>query len=81
MAESITFTFRGTQYTLTRAQVVASVDGVTPSGKGSHVAKISGSWYPVNQAFSLAIGVARADCQLLVSRDKLSQLGFELGER
>jgi len=78
----IRFTLNSHRYELSDDDVRARLADVIPEPIRKHSVCIGGVWYPVKQAFEVAIGVPRTDYVSLTARRHLEALGFELrGER
>ena len=78
MPERITFTVNGTQFTMSRGDVIAALDGVPPEPIRSHSVVVTDTHYPVKQAFGAATGLDRLDFTSAIARRNLDRLGFEL---
>lgn len=55
------FTLNGTRYELSSDVVEARLVGVMPEPIREHAAQVNGVWYPVKQAFEVAVGVPRSE--------------------
>ncbi len=74
------FTLNGREHELTRDHVDHHLRGVTPEPIRKLAVKIAGTWFPVNQAFEAATGVARASFISHTARRHLAALGYEVTE-
>lgn len=74
------FTLNGQRYELNRAVVEGRLSGVTPEAVQKHSVQVGGTWFPVVQAFEVAVGVSRADFTSKAARRHLLALGFEMAD-
>ena len=74
----VVFTLKGRRYELTRDQVATRLEGLRPEGIQTHAVKVGESWYPVLQAFEVAIETSRAAFNTYTARRHLANLGFEV---
>ncbi|MBJ7353976.1 MAG: hypothetical protein JHC98_04050 [Thermoleophilaceae bacterium] len=72
------FTLNGTRYEVSSDVAQSRLDGVVPEAIREHAVQVNGVWYPVKQAFEVAVGVPRADFISHTARRHLSALGFPL---
>ena len=72
------FTLRGTRYELSRELVESRLHGVAPAAIREHAVEVNGVWYPVKQAFEVAVGVPRSEFISHAARRHLATLGFPL---
>lgn len=70
------FTLNGTRYELSSEVVEARLAGVVPDPIREHAVQVNGVWYPVKQAFEIAVGVPRSEFISHAARRHLSTLGF-----
>lgn len=75
------FTLNGTRYELSSDVVEARLAGVVPEPIREHAAQVNGVWYPVKQAFEVAVGVPRSEFISHTARRHLATLGFRSTER
>ncbi|MFT3872690.1 MAG: hypothetical protein QM714_08600 [Nocardioides sp.] len=75
------FTLNGTRYELSSDVVEARLVGVVPEPIREHAAQVNGVWYPVMQAFEVAVGVPRSEFISHTARRHLATLGFPLQGR
>lgn len=73
-----TFTLNGTRYELSSDVVEARLSEVTPESIREHAVQVNGIWYPVKQAFEVAVGVPRSEFISHTARRHLATLGFPL---
>lgn len=78
MGQQIRFTLNGDHYELSRAEVEARLVGVEPESIREHAVLINDTWFPVKQAFEVAVGVARSGFISHTARRHLAALGFEM---
>lgn len=74
----VRFILNGTRYELSRDQVEARLAGVVPGTVYTHAVRVNGIWFPVRQAFELALGAPRANFNSHTARRHLTTLGFEV---
>lgn len=79
--DELTFTLRGTTYTLRRREVADAMKGVEPELIRTHSARINGREYPVKQVIDRVLRVDRLDFTAQDARSILKRLGFELFRR
>ena len=72
------FTLNGTRYELSSDVAEARLAGVTPEPIREHAVQVNGVWYPVKQAFEVAVGVPRSEFISHTARRHLATLGFPL---
>lgn len=72
------FTLNGTRYELSSDVVESRLSGVRPESIREHAVQVNGVWYPVKQAFEVAVGVPRSDFISHTARRHLAALGFPL---
>lgn len=72
------FTLNGTRYELPRDQVEARLAEVTPETIHTHGIRVKQTWFPVMQAFEVALGIPRTSFNSHTARRHLSALGFEV---
>jgi Holliday junction resolvase-like predicted endonuclease len=72
------FKLNGLAYDLTPAEVEHRVAGAIPEPVRQHAVRLGGEWYPVKQAFELAIGVPRSEFTSHIARRHLAALGMEM---
>lgn len=72
------FTLNGRRYELVRAVVESRLQGVPPEPIREHAALINGTWFPVKQAFAIAVGVPRSEFISHAARRHLAALGFDV---
>ncbi|MDF8265178.1 hypothetical protein [Luteipulveratus flavus] len=78
MTDSIEFVLNGRRHRLSREQVEQGLAGVSPEGIQKHAVRVNGTWFPVRQAFEIALKVPRAQFISHAARRHLGALGFEL---
>jgi hypothetical protein len=76
--DSIEFTVNGEHMALSRSDVLNALSGIGPEPIRSHAVVVSGTAYPVKQAFAAATGLDRLDFTSATARRHLDRLGFEL---
>ena len=74
----VRFTLDGTRHELSRGQVQARLAEATPETIYTHGVRINDIWFPVMQAFEVAIGCPRASFNSHTARRHLAALGFEI---
>ena len=74
----VRFTLDGTRYELSRGEVEARLAEATPETIYTHGVRVNEIWFPVLQAFELAIGCARASFNSHTARRHLTALGFDV---
>ena len=57
------------------------MEGERPKPIRGHAVAVGGVWYPVNQVFAKATGLAGLDFRSSVACSQLAQLGFDLKRR
>lgn len=72
------FTLNGTRYEVSSDVAQSRLDGVVPEAIREHAVQVNGVWYPVKQAFEVAVGVPRAEFISHTARRHLAALGFPL---
>lgn len=72
------FTLNGTRYELSSDVAEARLAGVAPGPIREHAVQVNGVWYPVKQAFEVAVGVPRSEFLSHTARRHLATLGFPL---
>lgn len=72
------FILNGTRYELSSHLMEARLAGVAPEPIRNHAVQINGVWYPVKQAFEVAVGVPRSQFISHTARRHLATLGFPL---
>lgn len=72
------FTLNGTRYELSSDVAEARLADVTPEPIREHAVQVNGVWYPVKQAFEVAVGVPRSEFISHTARRHLAALGFPL---
>lgn len=72
------FTLNGTRYEVSSEVAQSRLDGVVPEAVRAHAVQVNGVWYPVKQAFEVAVGVPRAEFISHTARRHLAALGFPL---
>ena len=72
------FTLNGTRYEVSSEVAQSRLDGVVPEAIREHAVQVNGVWYPVKQAFEVAVGVPRAEFISHTARRHLAALGFPL---
>ena len=72
------FTLKGRRYELSSDMVEARLAGVSPETIREHAVRVGDTWYPVKQAFEVAVGVSRAEFISHEARRHLAALGFEV---
>lgn len=75
---AIRFTLNGQRYELTREDVESRLTDVAPDAIRKHAVKVSGSWFPVIQAFEAATGIPRSQFISHTARRHLAALGYEV---
>jgi hypothetical protein len=75
---AIRFTLNGQRYELTREDVDSRLAGVAPDAIRKHAVKVSGTWFPVIQAFEAATGIPRSEFISHTARRHLAALGYEV---
>jgi hypothetical protein len=80
--QTVQFTVSGRRFELSRRLVEDRLGGVAPEPVVKHAVKINDVWYPVIQAFELALGIPRKQFITDTARRHFAALGFEMrGER
>lgn len=74
----VRFTLNGQRYELTRPTVDAALAEVAPEPVRKHAVRINGTWFPVMQAFEVALGVSRREFISHTARRHLAALGYEV---
>lgn len=74
----VQFTLNGHRHELSRAVVEARLSGVEPEAIREHAVLVNDVWFPVKQAFEVAIGVPRSDFISHTARRHFVALGFEI---
>ena len=74
--DSIRFTLDGKVYTLTRERVTKAVAGHVPQPIQKLAVQVGDDWYPVKQAFGLAMGMHNNRFNSTRAYDLLGRLGF-----
>jgi len=77
----VQFVVKGKLIHLSRDAVLEAMAGVQPQPIRSHAVSVGGVWYPVNQVFAKATGLASRDFTSAVARRHLARLGFDLKRR
>jgi hypothetical protein len=72
------FTLNGRRYELVRAVVESRLQGVAPEPIREHAVLVNGTWFPVKQAFEIAVGVPRSEFISHTARRHLAALGFDV---
>ncbi|MGD7731812.1 hypothetical protein ACQCX5_02485 [Propionibacteriaceae bacterium G57] len=72
------FTLNGTRYELSSDIVTCHLAGVGPEPIREHAVQVGGVWYPVKQAFEIAVGVPRPEFTSRTARRHLAKLGFPI---
>ena len=72
------FALDGTRYELSRGQVEARLAKATPETIYTHGVRVNEIWFPVMQAFEVAIGCPRASFNSHTARRHLTALGFDV---
>jgi Holliday junction resolvase-like predicted endonuclease len=72
------FTLNGTRYELSSDAVEARLADIAPDPIREHAVQVNGVWYPVKQAFEIAVGVPRSEFISHTARRHLATLGFPL---
>jgi CRISPR/Cas system-associated exonuclease Cas4 (RecB family) len=72
------FTIRGQRISLSREQVIEKLKGKEPGPTTIHVVEIEGTWYPMKEALSIAIGVDRLKFQTAQALAVFEKLGFKV---
>jgi Holliday junction resolvase-like predicted endonuclease len=72
------FTLNGTRYEVSSDVAQSRLEGVVPEAIREHAVQVNGVWYPVKQAFEVAVGVPRAEFISHTARRHLAALGFPL---
>jgi len=80
--QTVQFTVSGRRFELSRPLVEDRLAGVAPEPIVKHAVKINDVWYPVIQAFELALAIPRKQFITDTARRHFAALGFEMrGER
>lgn len=74
----VRFTLNGVVHDLTRTQVEERLKDVQPESVRKHAVSVGGRWFPVSQAFELALGVPRSTFISHTARRHLAGLGFDV---
>lgn len=74
----IRFVLNGQRHELTRDAVEARLADVVPEPIQKHAVRVNGVWFPVRQAFELAVGVPRSESISHAARRHLAALGFDV---
>ena len=72
------FTLNGARYEVSSDVVKSRLEGVPPEAIREHAVQVNGVWYPVKQAFEVAVGVPRTEFISHTARRHLAALGFPL---
>jgi len=75
---AIRFTLNGQRYELTREDVDSRLTDLAPDAIRKHAVKVSGTWFPVIQAFEAATGIPRSEFISHTARRHLAALGYEV---
>lgn len=78
MGTHVEFTVNGQAFSVSREDVIHTMDGVPAEPVRSHSVTVTGVRYPVKQAFAAVTGLDRLDFTSAVARRNLGKLGFEL---
>lgn len=81
MAETVEFVVKGKPISLGREDVLNAMEGERPKPIRGHAVAVGGVWYPVNQVFAKATGLAGLDFRSSVACRQLTRLGFDLKRR
>ncbi len=81
MAETVEFVVKGKPISLNREDVLNAMEGERPQPIRGHAVAVDGVWYPVNQVFAKATGLANRDFASPVACRQLALLGFDLKRR
>ena len=80
--QTLQFTVSGRRFELSRRLVEDRLAGLAPETIVKHAVKINDVWYPVTQAFEVALGVPRRQFITDTARRHFASLGFEMrGDR
>lgn len=74
----IRFVLNGVTYELSRAVLESRLTRHSPEPGVKHVVDVNGTWYPVLQAFEVALGVSRTEFCSHTARRHLANLGYEV---
>jgi len=74
----VRFTLNGLRYELSRRQVDERLIGAVPNAIRTHAVCINRSWFPVRQAFGLAVGLPGSEFTSDTARRHLAGLGYEV---
>jgi len=80
-AETVEFVVKGKPISLDREDVLNAVKGERPKPIRGHAVAVDGVWFPVNQVFARATGLANSDFTSPVATSQLARLGFDLKRR
>jgi len=72
------FTLNGIRYEVSSDVAQSRLEDVVPEAIREHAVQVNGVWYPVKQAFEVAVGVPRAEFISHTARRHLAALGFPL---
>ncbi len=72
------FTVNGQRFMGDSEEVIEALRDVRPERVQAHGVRIGGTLYPVNQAFAIAFGLARADFVSQTARRVFRKLGFPI---
>jgi hypothetical protein len=75
---SISVEVDGTSHELTRAEADQRLRGVRAESSARHGVLVNETWYPVKQAFEVALGVPRTQFTSDTARRYLAELGYPL---
>lgn len=75
----IRFRLKGVEYQLTRPVVESRLARHSPEPGRTHLVEVNGEWFPVKQAFEVALGVPRSTFTSQTARRHLAALGFPVG--
>jgi hypothetical protein len=74
----INFQLKGQRYNLTHDAVENALRGIEPDVVREYAVQIGSKLYPVKQAFSVAVGLDKADFISTEARRHLIRLGFNV---
>ncbi|MDD9206675.1 hypothetical protein PU560_09385 [Georgenia sp. 10Sc9-8] len=75
---SIRFILNGQRYELAREDVESRLADVAPARIRKHAVMVSGTWFPVVQAFEVATRIPRSQFMSSTARRHLAALGYEV---